>query len=88
MNEIEITPLRLDEAEAVVELAGRVWRAHYPGIITPAQIVYQWSQYSTTTDAFGFCFAYQGHVLYVITFPSGNATCSSRTTNPFSICPR
>ncbi len=38
MNEIEISPLRLGEAEAVVELAGRVWRAHYPGIITPAQI--------------------------------------------------
>ncbi|MDP2834012.1 MAG: GNAT family N-acetyltransferase [Pseudomonadota bacterium] len=38
MNEIEISPVRLDEAEAVVDLAGRVWRAHYPGIITPEQI--------------------------------------------------
>ncbi len=40
MTEIEIGPLRLDEAEALVELAGRVWRAHYPAIITPGQIEY------------------------------------------------
>jgi len=44
MNEIEISPVRLDEAEAVVDLAGRVWRAHYPGIITPAQIEYMLAQ--------------------------------------------
>lgn len=44
MNDIEIASLRLDEAEAVVDLAGRVWRAHYPGIITPAQIEYMLAQ--------------------------------------------
>jgi GNAT superfamily N-acetyltransferase len=44
MNDIEISSLRLDEAEAVVALAGRVWRAHYPGIITPAQIEYMLEQ--------------------------------------------
>jgi GNAT superfamily N-acetyltransferase len=44
MAEIEISPLRLDEADAVVELAGRVWRAHYPGIISPAQIEYMLEQ--------------------------------------------
>lgn len=44
MDEIEISPLRLDEAEAVVELAGRVWRAHYPGIISAAQIEYMLAQ--------------------------------------------
>jgi len=44
MNEIEISPLRLNEAEAVVDLAGRVWRAHYPGIITPEQIDYMLEQ--------------------------------------------
>ncbi len=44
MDEIEIKPLRLDEAEAVVELAGRVWRAHYPGIISPEQIEYMLEQ--------------------------------------------
>ena len=44
MDEIEIGPLRLDEAEAVVELAGRVWRAHYPGIISAEQIEYMLAQ--------------------------------------------
>jgi len=38
MTEIEIRPLRLVEAEALVELAGQIWRACYPGIIPPAQI--------------------------------------------------
>ena len=40
MYEIEITPLRLEQAEAVADLAGRVWRRHYRGIITPEQIEY------------------------------------------------
>lgn len=44
MNDIEISPLRPDEAEAVVNLAGRVWRAHYPGIISPEQIEYMLEQ--------------------------------------------
>ena len=44
MNEIEISLLHPDEAEAVVELAGRVWRAHYPSIISPEQIDYMLEQ--------------------------------------------
>lgn len=40
MDEIEIRPLQLDEAEVLVELAGRIWRACYPGIISPQQIDY------------------------------------------------
>jgi len=40
----EIGPLRLDEAEALVELAGRVWRAHYPGILSAEQIEYMLAQ--------------------------------------------
>jgi ribosomal protein S18 acetylase RimI-like enzyme len=44
MDEIDISPLRLDEAEAVVELAGRVWRAHYLGIISMEQIEYMLEQ--------------------------------------------
>ncbi len=44
MDKIEIGPLRLDEAEAVVELAGRVWRAHYPRIISSEQIEYMLEQ--------------------------------------------
>ena len=44
MTEIEISPLRLDEADAVVDLAQAVWRAHYPGIISAAQIEYMLAQ--------------------------------------------
>lgn len=40
MNEITYTPLKLDEAEALAELARRIWHAHYPGIISVAQIDY------------------------------------------------
>jgi len=38
MDDIEIAPLRLDEVDALVELAGSIWRAHYPGIISLEQI--------------------------------------------------
>ena len=44
MAEIEISPLRLDEAESLVALAGRIWRACYSGIITPEQIEYMLAQ--------------------------------------------
>jgi ribosomal protein S18 acetylase RimI-like enzyme len=44
MSEIEISPLRLAEAEALVELAGRVWRVHYTDIIPPEQIEYMLAQ--------------------------------------------
>ena len=40
MRPVDIAPLRLDEAEALVDLAGRIWRACYPGIVTPEQIEY------------------------------------------------
>ena len=41
---IDISPLRLDEAEAVADLARTVWNAHYPGIIGQAQIDYMLDQ--------------------------------------------
>lgn len=44
MTEMLIGPLRLEEAEALVELAGRVWRAHYPAIISSQQIEYMLAQ--------------------------------------------
>ncbi len=37
---IAIVPARRDELPAVQRLAGVIWRAHYPGIITPEQIDY------------------------------------------------
>ncbi|MEW6676809.1 MAG: GNAT family N-acetyltransferase [Pseudomonadota bacterium] len=38
--QIEVSPLRLEEAEALVDLAGLIWRRHYPGIISEGQIEY------------------------------------------------
>ncbi|MGH8616529.1 MAG: GNAT family N-acetyltransferase [Burkholderiales bacterium] len=35
---VVIAPLAATDAEAVIRLAHKVWRAHYPGIITPRQI--------------------------------------------------
>ena len=44
MREIEIRLLRLDEAEALVELAASIWRACFPGIISSEQIEYMLAQ--------------------------------------------
>lgn len=44
MNEMAFGLLRLEEAEALVELAGLVWRQHYPGIISEGQIEYMLAQ--------------------------------------------
>jgi len=41
---IEVSPLHAEEAEALSALAGRIWRAHYPSIISPAQIEYMLEQ--------------------------------------------
>lgn len=37
-NKIEIRPLREDEVAPLAALAAEIWRAHYPGIISVAQI--------------------------------------------------
>lgn len=44
MDEIGFGLLRMDEAESVVDLAGRTWRAHYLGIISAEQIEYMLAQ--------------------------------------------
>lgn len=41
---IEISPLRLDEAESVADLARAVWQAHYLDIIGQGQIDYMLDQ--------------------------------------------
>lgn len=40
IEEIAVGPLALDEAEALAELARKIWHAHYPGIISVEQIDY------------------------------------------------
>jgi hypothetical protein len=42
-------------------------------VSTPA-VEAQWAQYSTVKDAVAYTYADQGHELWVINFPSGNAT--------------
>jgi GNAT superfamily N-acetyltransferase len=44
MDELEFGLLRLEEAEALVDLAGHIWRQHYPGIISSNQIEYMLAQ--------------------------------------------
>jgi hypothetical protein len=57
------------EFVGVVELAGGT-----PQIISTAAITYQMGQFTTITDAFGYCYSEGGHTFYVLTFPSANAT--------------
>lgn len=42
--EVEIVPLTAPDVAAVIALAHRVWHAHYPGIISLAQIEYMLAQ--------------------------------------------
>lgn len=41
---LEIVPLTPPDVAAVIALAHRIWHAHYPGIISPAQIDYMLAQ--------------------------------------------
>ena len=43
-SELRITPLAEDDIDAVIELAGLIWRHHYPGIISIQQIDYMLAQ--------------------------------------------
>jgi GNAT superfamily N-acetyltransferase len=44
MDSVQIGLLRLDEAEALVDLAGKIWRTCYPGMIPAEQIEYMLAQ--------------------------------------------
>lgn len=45
-----------------------------PQRISTPSIEYQWSQYSTLSDAFGYCYSEESHIFWVLTFPTANAT--------------
>lgn len=50
MSEARIEPATADDLPAIRDLAGTIWRAHYPGIITREQIEYMLAQmYSLET---------------------------------------
>lgn len=40
VNHVEVLPAAEEHLPALAELAGVIWRQHYPGIISPAQIDY------------------------------------------------
>jgi hypothetical protein len=42
--------------------------------ISTAEVEYQWSQYPRFDDAVGYGYTQEGHVFYVLTFPSGGRT--------------
>lgn len=45
---IAIQPLRAEQIDALIVLARRIWNAHYPGIISQAQIDYMLEQRYTS----------------------------------------
>lgn len=45
-----------------------------PTVVSTRQIEYQWSLYSTVSDAISFSMIHEGHPFCVVTFPTGNAT--------------
>jgi ribosomal protein S18 acetylase RimI-like enzyme len=44
LSELRIAPLAEGDIDSVIELAGVIWRHHYPGIITHEQIDYMLGQ--------------------------------------------
>ncbi len=44
MSLVDIVPLTASSLDETLRLAERIWRSHYPGIITPAQIDYMLAQ--------------------------------------------
>ena len=43
-------------------------------VISNPALEYIWNNYNVISDAFAYCYVSEGHVFYVLTFPSGNAT--------------
>jgi len=55
---------------------GMVYRSnvYQPERISTHAIEYAIAQYSTISDAIGFCYQQEGHSFYVLTFPTGDTT--------------
>jgi len=47
---------------------------YMPVIVSTRNVEYQWAGYSKTSDAIGFCYDFDGHVMYQITFPTAGKT--------------
>lgn len=55
---------------------GIAWRAngYTPQRVSNHAVEYAWSQYSTISDVVAYSYQDQGHIFYVLYFPTGNAT--------------
>lgn len=53
----------------VIELNG-----YTPTLVSPPQIIYRMNQLSNVDDAIGYCYGDEGHLFYVLTFPTDNIT--------------
>jgi hypothetical protein len=56
------------------DLLVRRFVGYSPEVVTPPQVAYQFSTYSTVSDAIAFAFHMEGQVFYTITFPSAKKT--------------
>ncbi len=56
--------------------AGVAWRAqgYTPTRVSNHAVEYAWQQYSTMADAIGYSYQDQGHMFWVLSFPTANAT--------------
>lgn len=70
------SPAKGDNTVFWLDQYGRVLRAegYTPRVVSTRQIEYQISRYSTISDAIGYVYTQEGHVFYVLTFPTANAT--------------
>lgn len=62
---------RNDRGDAQVVKLGD---GYMPQIVSTPEIDYQFSTYSTVSDAFGYVYQDEGHEFYILTFPTANKT--------------
>lgn len=70
------SPTKLDNTVYWLDENGMAIRAdgYKPSIVSTRQIEYQWSTYTSISDALGFSYIMEGHTFWVLTFPTANKT--------------
>lgn len=71
--------LSQDQAGNNILVRGHGYQAE---AITTQAIVDEWSKYTTTADAVGFCFQQEGHIFYQINFPTADRSWRWDETTP------
>ena len=70
-QDLSVFWLSQDKQGQTIVLEGAAYQAHR---ISTNAIENEIRNYATLADAIGFCYQQEGHVYYVLTFPTGNAT--------------